>query len=88
MKPFIKHLGLAIVLFVIVSLLWNLYTASHIMDLSTWGVPLPVFSAWGPCRPGETCSETSLLNLAFDLVIWFGLVSLGSWVVQRKKQTS
>lgn len=90
MKKFLKSLLLeiiiALLLFPALTWLWSLKNR-YIMDASFYGVPLTFYTVWGPCRPGETCSEFSLLNFGLDLVFWI-LISalLVEWFTRRKRK--
>jgi hypothetical protein len=70
-KPTFWKIALAFLLFVITSLLWRSYVTSTISDTFPWGFPLQFYLAWGPCRPGEVCSEFNGLSLILDIIIWY-----------------
>lgn len=71
LRPTPFKIGLALLLFVLSAALWRLYIVSTVTDISAWGFPLPFSRAWGPCPPGETCSETNTLFLILDLAFWY-----------------
>jgi hypothetical protein len=58
-------------LFLIASLLWRSYVISTISDTFPWGFPVQFYLAWGPCPPGESCSEFNGLWLFLDILIWY-----------------
>ena len=62
---------LTFVLFIIASFLWRTYVISTISDTFPLGFPLQFYRAWGPCPPGEICSEFNWLWLAIDIAIWY-----------------
>lgn len=71
LKPTLLKVVLTFSLLVLSSLLWRAYVISTISDMFPWGFPLQFYMAWGPCLPGESCSETNTLFLIFDLVFWY-----------------
>jgi hypothetical protein len=70
-KPSLLKISLAFVLLVLSSFLWRAYVISTISDTFPWGFPLQFYMAWGPCPPGEICSESSVFFLILDLVFWY-----------------
>lgn len=70
-KPTLLKIVLAFVLLVISSYFWRLYVMARISDTFPWGFPLQFYTAWGPCPPGDICSETNPLFLILDLAIWY-----------------
>jgi hypothetical protein len=70
-KPTVGKIILAWVLFLVTSYLWQMLITSRITDVFPMGFPLPFYVAWGPCPPGESCSEFNELWLALDIVIWY-----------------
>ena len=75
MKTFLRpsplKIILAFALFVIASYLWRMFVISRISDTFPWGFPLEFYLAWGPCPPGEICSEFNRLYLILDIIIWY-----------------
>jgi hypothetical protein len=70
-KPtFIKVL-LTLVLLVVSSYLWRMIVIARISDTFPWGFPLQFYLAWGPCPPGEVCSETNILFFLVDVLFWY-----------------
>ena len=70
-KPtFIKVL-LTLVLLVVSSYLWRMIVIARISDTFPWGFPLQFYLAWGPCPPGEICSETNILFFLVDVLFWY-----------------
>jgi hypothetical protein len=62
---------LALAFFALSSYLWRLYVTSTISDTFPWGFPLQFYLGWGPCPPGEVCSESNPLYFVLDLVFWY-----------------
>lgn len=48
------------------------------------GFPFQFFLSWGPCQPGENCSEFNGLFLVFDIVIWY---VVGAWLGSLFRRT-
>lgn len=71
LKPTFLKLVLALVLFLLSSVLWRTYILSTISDTFPWGFPLQFYIGWGPCPPGEVCRETNAFFLLLDLVFWY-----------------
>ena len=71
LKPSLLKIILTIALFLVASYLWQVFITSRITDIFPLGFPLPFYVAWGPCPPGESCSEFNGLWLALDIVIWY-----------------
>ena len=71
LRPSPLKIILAFVLFLSVSHLWRMYIISTISDTFPWGFPLPFYLAWGPCPPGEVCSEFNWLWLVVDIFVWY-----------------
>jgi hypothetical protein len=59
---------------------WGLLVQMRISDTFPFGFPFQFFLAWGPCQPGENCSEFNGLYLVLDILIWY---FVGAWVVSR-----
>jgi hypothetical protein len=70
-NPTLLKIVLASSFFVLSSLLWRTYVISTISDTFPWGFPLQFYMAWGPCPPGELCSETNFFFLILDLAFWY-----------------
>lgn len=71
LKPSLIKILLTFTLFALSSYLWRAYIISTISDTFPWGFPLQFYLAWGPCPPGEICSETNIFFLFLDLVFWY-----------------
>ena len=71
LKPTLLKILLGLALFLLSSYLWRMYVISTISDTFPWGFPLQFYMAWGPCPPGQLCSESSLFFLILDLVFWY-----------------
>jgi len=77
---------LTVILFFGSSMLWRSFVISRISDTFPRGFPFQYYLGWGPCPPGEVCSEFNSLYLILDWVIWY-LVSafIVSRVLENKK---
>jgi hypothetical protein len=42
-----------------------------ISDTFPWGFPLQFYLGWGPCLPGEICSESNIFYLLIDILFWY-----------------
>lgn len=71
LKPNLWKILAAVALFYISSYLWRAYTMSRISDTFPHGFPFQYYMAWGPCPPGEICSEFNGLYLMLDLIVWY-----------------
>jgi len=80
LKPTLHKIALAVILFILSSYLRRIYVLSTISDTFPWGFPLQFYVGWGPCPPGQVCSESNFFFLFLDLVFWY-LVS--GFVVSR-----
>jgi len=87
LKPSLLKIVVTLVLFLGLTWLWSLKNM-YIMDASFYGLPLTFYTVWGPCRPGLTCSEFSVLNFAFDLAFWYAAGALFVNALSRKKQAT
>ena len=84
LQPTLLKIVLAIFLFVIASWLWYLFVTATLSDTFPLGFPLAFLTAWGPCPPGESCSESDLFYLVLDILFWYLVSALGIWLIQRK----
>ena len=80
LKPTVLKAIVAIVLLIAFSWLWRLFVISTISDTFPMGFPLQFFLSWGPCRPGENCSEFNGFYLVLDLAFWY---MIGAFLVGR-----
>jgi hypothetical protein len=71
LRPSLSKIILTLTLFALFSYLWRAYILSTVSDTFPWGFPLQFYLAWGPCPPGEICSETNLFFLIVDLLFWY-----------------
>lgn len=71
LKPTVGKIVLALVLLLVSSILWRMLVVFFISDTFPIGFPFQFLVAWGPCPPGQNCSEFSNLSLILDLVIWY-----------------
>ena len=83
LKPSFLKIVLFLAFFVLSSWLWSIYVISRISDTFPVGFPFQFLLSWGPCQPGENCSEFNGLFLVFDIVIWY---VVGAWIVNRFKR--
>jgi hypothetical protein len=70
-RPTLLKIILAFVLLVLSSYVWRMYVITRISDTFPWGFPLQFYTAWGPCPPGEICSETNPFFLLLDIAFWY-----------------
>lgn len=70
-KPTFLKILFTLVLLVVSSYLWRMYVIARISDTFPWGFPLQFYLAWGPCPPGEICSETNVFFLILDVLLWY-----------------
>jgi hypothetical protein len=71
LKPTALKIILAVSLFLLSGYLWRMYVLSRISDTFPWGFPLQFYMAWGPCPPGQLCSESNFFFFLLDLVFWY-----------------
>src|SRR3989339_563657 len=71
LKPSLTKIILTFVLLILSSWLWRIYVTLTISDTFPLGFPLQFYLAWGPCPPGENCSEFNWLWLFLDFVFWY-----------------
>ena len=83
LKPSVLKIMLTFGLFIAASYLWWILITSRITDVFPLGFPLPFYAAWGPCPPGETCSEFNELWLVVDIIVWY-IVS--AFIIDRVKK--
>lgn len=83
LKPSLLKVVLFIALFMLSGWFWSIYVISRISDTFPFGFPFQFFLAWGPCRPGENCSEFNGLYLVLDILIWY---VVGAWIVSCFKR--
>ena len=73
LKPTLWKILFTLALLGVSSFLWRAFIISRISDTFPLGFPFQFYLAWGPCPPGQTCSEFNGLLLALDLVLWYAL---------------
>jgi hypothetical protein len=88
LKPSLSKIILTFVLFVAASYLWRMLITSRITDVFPLGFPLPLYVAWGPCPPGESCSEFNKLYLMLDIVIWYVISAFIISLVKKEKSVA
>ena len=79
LKPNLWKIVLTFILFFVSSAIWQVYVLSHITDTFPAGFPFEFYIAWGPCPPGENCSEFNALYLILDLLLWYVISVLIVW---------
>ncbi len=84
LKPTFLKVVVAFILFALSGWGWRLLVQMRISDTFPFGFPFQFFLAWGPCQPGENCSEFNGLYLVFDILIWY---VVGAWIVSRFKRS-
>jgi hypothetical protein len=85
LKPTLWKIILTVILFSLSSALWGAYVMSRISDTFPSGFPFRYYLAWGPCPPGEICSEFNWLYLILDIVIWYVVSALVVDLVRRRR---
>ena len=80
LRPNLWKLILGILLFLGSSALWRAFVISRISDTFPRGFPFQYYLAWGPCPPGQSCSEFNMLFLILDVVIWY---MVSAFIVDR-----
>ena len=73
LKPTLWKIGLAAGLLYASSALWRAFVISRISDTFPQGFPFQFYMAWGPCPPGQVCSEFNGLFLLLDILIWYAV---------------
>jgi hypothetical protein len=71
LNPTLLKIILAFALFLLSSYLWRIYVIARISDTFPWGFPLQFYVGWGPCPPGQICSESNFFFLILDFVFWY-----------------
>jgi len=83
-KPISIYIFLTLILFIGSSYIWQMTVGNMLADTSFAGYPIHFYTAWGPCAPGQTCTEFSPLNLILDFIFWLIigaiLVELYKWL--------
>lgn len=85
LKPSLLKIILALALFIAASYLWRVFIISTISDTFPWGFPLQFYLAWGPCPPGEVCSEFNGLYLILDIIVWYLVSAFILSLVKKEK---
>ena len=84
LKPGFLKILLTLTLLFVSSFLWRIYVISHISDTFPLGFPLQFYLSWGPCPPGQNCSETNLLFLLLDVIIWYAISALAVFRFRKR----
>lgn len=84
LKPTLWKVLAAIALLYVSSLLWRAYVISRISDTFPMGFPFQFYLGWGPCPPGDICSEFNGIYLLLDVLIWY---AVSAWTVDRLRRT-
>jgi hypothetical protein len=69
--PSLAKIVLTFILFILSSYLWRMVVVFAISDTFPWGFPLQFYLAWGPCPPGQVCSESHFFYLIIDILFWY-----------------
>jgi hypothetical protein len=59
------------------------YFISRISDTFPYGFPFQFYVGWGPCPPGQNCSQFNGLFLLLDILLWY-IVS--AFIVDRLRK--
>lgn len=88
LKPNLWKIVLIVILFYGPSMFWRMYVISRISNTFPRGFPFQYYLGWGPCPPGEICSEFHGLGLVLDCVHWY-LISafIASRLLENKQPT-
>jgi hypothetical protein len=78
LKPSLLKIMIAFALVLVSSMLWRAYIMATISDTFPMGFPLQFFLSWGPCKPGNICSEFNGFYLVLDVIFWY---SIGAFLV-------
>ena len=68
-----KIILMAIALMLVSSLLWMMYMSTRVADILPLGFPFRFFLSWGPCPPGNNCTEFNLIYLILDFILWYAV---------------
>jgi len=80
LKPTLWKIIFAAGLFTASSFLWRSFVISRISDTFPLGFPFEFYQAWGPCPPGQSCSEFNGTLLLLDALAWY---AFSAFVVAR-----
>ena len=80
LKPSLSKISLAFILLYVSGLLWRSFVMARVSDTFPVGFPFQFYLSWGPCPPGQDCSEFNALFLILDLLIWY---AVSTFIVQR-----
>jgi hypothetical protein len=80
LKPTLWKVFLALVLVFASSAAWRIFVISRISDTFPMGFPFQFYLSWGPCPPGQICSEFHGIFLLLDLLLWY---VVSAFVVDR-----
>jgi hypothetical protein len=83
LKPSLWKILLAAGLFYVSGALWRAYVISRISDTFPHGFPFQYYVGWGPCPPGQTCSEFNGTFLLLDLLLWY---AVSAFLVDRLRK--
>jgi hypothetical protein len=85
LKPSLWKALLTLALLYISSILWRSFIVARISDTFPLGFPFAFYESWGPCPPGQACSEFNALFLVFDVVLWYLISAFAiQWIKDRK----
>ena len=86
LKPALSKIILTFALLIISAILWWMYVTATLSDTFPLGFPLQFLVSWGPCRPGQNCSEFNGLWLVVDVLFWYAVsVGIAVWVKRKAK---
>jgi len=85
LKPTFLKILISGILLIASGWAWGLLVQMRISDTFPFGFPFQFFLAWGPCQPGENCSEFNGLYLVLAIVIWY---VVATWSVSRFKRNA
>jgi hypothetical protein len=80
LKPTLWKFVLATAVFAASSFLWRSFVISRISDTFPLGFPFQFYQAWGPCPPGQVCSEFNGVFLLLDVLLWYVVCA---WLMDR-----
>ena len=82
-KPDPGKIALALLLLIASSILSRAFVLSRISDTFPLGFPAQFFISWGPCLPGQNCSEFNIVFLLLDVIIWYAISALAVFRIRK-----
>ena len=83
-KPNRWTVSLALALFLLSSFAARAFVTARISDTFPLGFPLQFFLTWGPCPPGQNCSEFNIVFLVLDVIIWYAMSALAMYRIKQR----